>query len=81
MTDGKAPAPVQIEGEWKQIASGWSHACGVQTDGSGWCWGGDNGQLGTDQPVGPGTKFQLPGSWISIVPGGSGAYAMVTTRT
>ncbi len=74
VTDGKAPAPVQISGAWKQIASGWNHACGVQTDGTGWCWGRNDGQLGTNQAVAPGTKVKLPGSWISIVPGGTGAY-------
>lgn len=69
-TDGRTPEPEQIEGAWSQFASGWFHVCGVRTDDTGWCWGLDNGQLGSDQPAG--SKVQLPGSWLAVVPGGLG---------
>lgn len=40
-------APVAGDATWTDIAVGASHACGIQTDYSLWCWGAnDYGQLG-----------------------------------
>lgn len=42
-------APVASEATWFDVAVGAQHACGVQSDGSLWCWGAnDFGQLGVD---------------------------------
>ena len=65
----KAPSPVRTTGLWNQVATSWAYACGVHTDATGWCWGRDDGQLGTSSPVPQGTKHQLPGAWLTVVPG------------
>ena len=65
----RAAEPVQVSGRWTQLATGWFHVCGVTEGGSGWCWGRDDGQLGSADPVPPGTRHQLPGTWTMIVPG------------
>ena len=79
----KAPAPVQVLGQWRQVAVGWSYACGVHTDGTGWCWGRDeSGQLGSADPVASGTPFNVPGTWSMIVPGShQGASSTCGVRT
>jgi alpha-tubulin suppressor-like RCC1 family protein len=33
------PMPLAGGGAWRQVTGGNSFSCGVQTDGSGWCWG------------------------------------------
>lgn len=49
-TGQTARAPVQLDdggATWLQITSGNLHSCGIQSDGSAWCWGGGwNGELG-----------------------------------
>ena len=43
----REPAPPPVPGEWQTVASGFLHSCAIQTDGSLWCWGGNNrGALG-----------------------------------
>jgi alpha-tubulin suppressor-like RCC1 family protein len=33
--------------QWRKLSAGYSHTCGIQGDGSLWCWGYNaNGQLG-----------------------------------
>jgi alpha-tubulin suppressor-like RCC1 family protein len=44
-----SPVPVRVLGgaSWRSIDAAGSNTCGVQEDGSAWCWGADNyGQLG-----------------------------------
>jgi len=48
-TSGDQQDPVQISeaGPWDSISVGNYFACGVKTDGTGWCWGSDSrGRLG-----------------------------------
>jgi alpha-tubulin suppressor-like RCC1 family protein len=41
------PLPVQGDRTFTQITAGSAHACGLSSDGTAWCWGGnDIGQLG-----------------------------------
>jgi alpha-tubulin suppressor-like RCC1 family protein len=33
--------------DWTAVSAGWSHTCGIRTDGTAWCWGnGTSGQRG-----------------------------------
>lgn len=44
------PTPVSPGSSWALVSTGASHSCGLQTDGSVWCWGSNaSGELG----VGP----------------------------
>ena len=71
-----SPNPVTVGGStpWKQIAVGLQHACGVQTDGTGWCWGwNEHGQIGNGTHV---TTYypetvpsRLPGTWAWVAAG------------
>ena len=64
------PAPAKLPGDWSQLSTGLFYACGVHTDGTGWCQGrNEAGQLGTPEPVQPTTPVQVPGSWRAIVAG------------
>lgn len=52
------PSPVLVPGgaQWRTVAPGQGHTCGIQRDGSLWCWGRNSGQnLG----LGPGAPMQL----------------------
>jgi len=63
-----APTQVGTETDWQSVSVGNEHTCGVQTDGSLWCWGanGDR-QLGLGDT---GTRFVptlLPGGpWLAV---------------
>lgn len=70
-------SPVEIDGgaSWIDIETGSSHACGIQTNGTLWCWGetqwgavGD-GQTSTDRlsPV----QVTGGGTWIGVAAGES----------
>lgn len=70
-SDQSAPVQVLNYGRWKRISAGGGYACGVQEDGSGWCWGTDsNGLLGNgpvltaaqDVP----SRLMSPGRWADI---------------
>lgn len=88
-TGGAAPVtkPLKVgtSAAWKQVAVGWSHACGVRTDGQLYCWGQNlRGQLGlgttgaakpTPQRVGTGS------TWTSVVSGGWHSCAIRTDGT
>lgn len=48
-------------GLWRDVALGISHTCGVQTDGSVWCWGdNDQRQLGVGEPTVHPTPERVP---------------------
>ncbi len=41
------PNPVLPKDSWQEVSSGSFHSCGIQTDGSLWCWGNnESGQIG-----------------------------------
>jgi alpha-tubulin suppressor-like RCC1 family protein len=42
-----SPTPLQVPGEWREVATGAQHACAIAKDGTLWCWGSNTlGQLG-----------------------------------
>ncbi len=49
VTGGYAWVPTAVSGghTWKKIAAGIAHTCGIRSDDTAWCWGGDaEGDLG-----------------------------------
>jgi alpha-tubulin suppressor-like RCC1 family protein len=50
------PRRVQGDLTWAQVSAGLFHSCGITTDGRGWCWGWNRGQLGISEylPGNPG---------------------------
>ena len=54
----KSPVPVAGDVRFRQIVVGTRQACGIATDGSGWCWGNnEGGELGIGSLGG---RFALP---------------------
>ena len=55
--DVAEPVRVIGDGSWRTVTVGHQHACGVQADGSAWCWGRNpsgqlgNGSAGVSSPV------------------------------
>ena len=48
--------------DWTSLTAGWSHTCGLKTDGTAWCWGsGGEGQLGNGGSMYRLTPFRLEG--------------------
>jgi alpha-tubulin suppressor-like RCC1 family protein len=69
--------PQQIPGRWRTLVSSVSHSvfandhtrCGVQLDGTAWCWGLNNyGQVGDGAMWDSGAPVQVPGTWREILP-------------
>ena len=65
------PIPTHVEtgDDWVDVAAGWSHTCGIMSDGTLWCWGHNYfGQLGDgttderDHPVQVGTD----NDWVAV---------------
>ena len=82
-TTNSTLTPVQVAGTWTQIAIGGLgaqvtspgspatafFACGVKSNGTGWCWGGNgNGELGDGTTTERDSPVQIAGSWKSITP-------------
>ena len=68
--------PVEIAGGFKTVASGLFHSCGLQLDGSAYCWGSNaNGQLGTNpsaaQAVSLPVRVETSARFQAISAGGS----------
>lgn len=67
------PEQVGSSADWRSISTGDGHTCGIRSDGTAWCWGGNNyGQIGdgtawTRLPTQVGTSTD----WQSISPRGS----------
>jgi len=70
-----ANALVAGGGTWTTISMGATHACGIKSDGTAWCWGSDaNGRLGngsalTADQTSP-SQVAGGGLWIDISAGG-----------
>ena len=69
------PTQVDDAGPWASIENGYLYSCGLQTDGTAWCWGRNlDGQLGNSaaanseySPV----EVDGDGPWVRITAGGS----------
>ena len=77
-----SPAAVLSSATWVRVAAGGAdgmpmnshHTCGIQSDGSLWCWGGDiSGEIGDGDPVGG--MFDRPqrvgtdSDWVEVAAG------------
>lgn len=66
-------APYELPGRWTSISTGTQSidagtTCGVQTDGSGWCWGANGaGQVGNGATGDVLVPTRLPGAWSEIL--------------
>jgi len=74
--------PAFAAAAWLTVDTGGAHACGIQQDGSLWCWGAnESGQLGlgdtTDRSV-P-TQVGTPLDWASVAAGSSHTCALTTS--
>lgn len=59
---------------WVDVAAGASHTCGIQVDGTLWCWGyNGDGQLGLGDTVDRELPTQVgsDSDWASAAPAGS----------
>lgn len=72
------PTPVQIAGQWKDMAMGTHHAIAIKTDGTLWQWGSygwiEGGMLipNSSVPVQVGTD----NDWVSVSAGASTSFAL-----
>lgn len=69
---------------WTQVSVGGSHICGVQSDGSIWCWGYNwDGQVGVADTsfVSAPTQIDASSTWRSIAAGYSHTCAIKTDDT
>jgi alpha-tubulin suppressor-like RCC1 family protein len=85
-TTTRSSAPVQISGTWTQLATGGTtsstptanagyYTCGVKSDNTGWCWGGNgSGNLGDGTTTQQNSPEQIAGSWRGIWPAPYGSY-------
>lgn len=80
-----APGPINSPGTWTQISMGATHACGIKSDGSAWCWG----SLGGTNSLGDGTSndsyspvpINQTGPWAEISTGDSHTCAIKVDQT
>lgn len=82
-----APTKTVGDYEWANISAGGSHTCGVQIDGSGWCWGSPaNEKSGLSSPY-SGNHNNIPRplsgayTWITVQAGGAHTCGLVTDGT
>ena len=65
-------AAVAFAGPWASLSVAYYHNCGIKTDGTGWCWGGNQtGQLGDGTTTSRiSSPVQVAGTWTQIAGGG-----------
>ncbi len=60
--DSAVPQKVLSDARWRAVTGGASHTCGLQEDGSLWCWGrNDHGQLGLGDTQ---NRFEPAPLWV-----------------
>lgn len=83
--DGSATSqsltPVAVAGghTFTQLAAGWTHTCGLEADGTVWCWGrGEEGQLGDGTLTEIRTPVQVAGTqtYTALFAGAANACAI-----
>ncbi|GAB4008450.1 hypothetical protein GCM10028772_22730 [Nocardioides ultimimeridianus] len=72
---GSVGMATQLSGSWTSLnlqpgPAGAATVCGVQTDGTGWCWGSNySGQIGNGMSGNVvTTPYKLAGTWLSLEP-------------
>ena len=66
---------MQVAGDhsWASVSVGYSHACGIDTAGAGWCWGDNTpGQLGDGTAINTRNtpvRVTVAGAWRSLEAG------------
>jgi len=69
-------SPVQLAGQWTDIAMSASSSYAIKTDGSLWAWGGnDAGQLGTGNTISRSSPVVVAGAWSAVMANGSSIYS------
>ena len=82
------PMPVEVDGggNWKEIAAGFTHTCGIKVDDTLWCWGqNDSGRTGLNI-AGPSntlvpTQISGGGSWKDVAIGFQGSCGIKSDDT
>lgn len=64
----RAMGPVGGGAGWTEVSSGGESGCGIQKDGTLWCWGSDEDDTLGDGPgaVDQHSPVQIPGSWKKV---------------
>ncbi|MDW8364008.1 MAG: hypothetical protein RMK74_16575 [Myxococcales bacterium] len=78
------PTRVGMESDWRQVAAGERHTCGIRVDGSLWCWGmNDSRQLGvmgifrSTRPI----RVGRASDWLQVAAGGRHGCGVRTDRS
>jgi alpha-tubulin suppressor-like RCC1 family protein len=83
-TDGKVPAQVGTETDWKMVSAGGFHSLAVKVDGSLWSWGSNSdGQLGvgtTAESFEP-KQIGLMRDWVFVSAGKYHSFALKSDGT
>ncbi len=70
--------PVEAAAPWQEVAIGTRHSCGIQVDGTLWCWGPSfGGAIGHREDTLIPQRFGVWDDWISVT---VGAYASCGVR-
>lgn len=84
--DQPSPVPVPGGAQWRTVAPGEGHTCGIQRDGSLWCWGRNSSQnlgLGAGAPAQARVPQRIGSDdvWDSVVSTIDGSCALRTDHT
>lgn len=69
--DQPSPQPISGNAQWRVIEPGQGHTCGIQNDGSLWCWGRNDRRhlglgVGSPQQVRPPTRIGTRTDWKAV---------------